>query len=147
VLDSGERVMFERQTGATEAGVRPVASWAHETVEMITRDVLTTVLPDDDDTDDEHPWEWLAELAQARGIDVTVDDLQQVPYEVVLTERHAPETVHQPATFDQRRVNRRRPRSPALGCRAESVEHVDQVECAFGRRRSRRRRRACRPTV
>jgi hypothetical protein len=87
---------------------------------------------------------WLAELAQARGIDVTVDDLQQVPYEVVLTERHAPEIVHQPATFDQRRVNRRRPRSPALGCRAESVEHVDQVECASGRRRSRRRRRACR---
>jgi hypothetical protein len=87
VLDSGERVMSERQAAATEAGVRPVASWAHETVETITRDVLTTVLPDDDDTDDEHPWEWLAELAQARGIDVTVDDLRQVPYEVVLTER------------------------------------------------------------
>jgi hypothetical protein len=67
VLDSGERVMFERRTGATEAGVRPVASWAHETVETITRDVLTAVLPDDDGTDDEHPWEWLAELAQARG--------------------------------------------------------------------------------
>jgi hypothetical protein len=48
---------------------------------------LTTVLPDDDETDDEHPWVWLAELAQAQRIDVTADDLRQVPYEVVLTER------------------------------------------------------------
>jgi hypothetical protein len=58
--------------------------WAHETVETITRDVLTTVPPDDDNTDDEHPWEWLAELAQAQGIDVTADELRQVLYEVVL---------------------------------------------------------------
>jgi hypothetical protein len=49
--------------------------------------VLTTVLPDGDDIDEKHPWEWLAELAQAHGIDVTADDLRQVPYEVVLTER------------------------------------------------------------
>jgi hypothetical protein len=61
--------------------------WAHETVETITRDVLTTVLPDEDDTDDEDPWEWLAELAQKQGIDVTADVLRQVPYEVVLSER------------------------------------------------------------
>jgi hypothetical protein len=61
--------------------------WAHETIETITRDVLTTVLPEDDDTDDEHPWEWLAELAHAQGIDVTADELRRVPYEIVLTER------------------------------------------------------------
>ena len=29
----------------------------------------------------------VAELAQAQGIDVTDDELRQVPYEVVLTER------------------------------------------------------------
>jgi len=37
------------------------------------RDVLTTVLPDRDNTGGEHPWEWLAELARARKIDVTAD--------------------------------------------------------------------------
>jgi hypothetical protein len=86
VLDNGERVMLHNErgySGRSSSG----DIWAHETVETITRDVLTTVLPDEDDTDDEHPWEWLAELAQKQGIDVTADVLRQVPYEVVLTER------------------------------------------------------------
>jgi hypothetical protein len=42
------------------------------------------VLPDDDDCEDAHPWEWLAELARARGLDVTSEDLRLLPYEVVL---------------------------------------------------------------
>jgi hypothetical protein len=86
LLDTGERVTLHAERGyggRSSSGV----IWAHETVETITRDVLTTVLPDDDDIDEEHPWEWLAELAHAQGIDVTADDLRQVPYEVVLTER------------------------------------------------------------
>ncbi len=86
LLDNGERVILRDERGY---GGRSSSGdiWAHETVETITRDVLTTVLPDDYDIDEEHPWEWLAELAQAQGIDVTADDLRQLPYEVVLTER------------------------------------------------------------
>jgi hypothetical protein len=86
LLNNGERVILHNERGY---GGRSSSGdiWAHETVETITRDVLTTVLPDDDDIDEEHPWEWLAELAQAQGIDVTADDLRQIPYEVVLTER------------------------------------------------------------
>jgi len=86
LLDSGESIILHADRGyqrwSSSADI-----WAHETVESITRNVLTTVLPDDDDTDDEHPWEWLANLAHAHGIDVTADDLRRVPYEVVLTER------------------------------------------------------------
>ena len=63
-----------------QGGVR-----AHETVESVERDVLTVVLPDDD-SGEEHPWSWLAELARAGGLDVTADDLRVLPYEVVLTE-------------------------------------------------------------
>jgi hypothetical protein len=87
LLDNGERVILhdERGYGARISWDDDI--WAHETVETITRNVLTTVLPDDDATDEEHPWEWLAELARARGIDVTADDLREVPYDVVLTER------------------------------------------------------------
>lgn len=86
LLDNGGRVILHAERGY---GGRSSSAdiWAQETVETITRNVLTTVLPDDDDTEEVHPWEWLAELARAHGIDVTADDLRQVPYEVVLTDR------------------------------------------------------------
>jgi hypothetical protein len=42
--------------------------------------VPTTVLPDDDDTDDEHPYEWLAALCRQHGLDATADDLGRLPY-------------------------------------------------------------------
>jgi hypothetical protein len=87
-LDNGDLVILHAERGycgRSSSG----SIWAGETVETITRNVLTTVLPDDAkaDTEDEHPWEWLAELARAQGIDVTGVQLRQVPYEVVLTER------------------------------------------------------------
>jgi hypothetical protein len=85
LLDNGERVTLHAErgyTGWTSSG----SVWAYETVETITHDVLNVVLPDPENGD-EHPWTWLAELAQAQGIDVTADDLRQVPYEVMLTER------------------------------------------------------------
>jgi hypothetical protein len=85
LLDAGERVILHAERGY---GGRSSSGniWEHATVESITRDVLNVVLPDPENGDD-HPWEWLAELAQRKGIDVTADQLRQVPYEVVLTER------------------------------------------------------------
>ena len=63
---TGERVILHDERGY---GGRSSSGdiWAPETVETIARDVLTTVLLDDDDVDGEHPWEWLAELALAQG--------------------------------------------------------------------------------
>jgi hypothetical protein len=85
LLDNGERVILHAERGyggrASSGSI-----WAHETVEAITRTVLNVVLPDPEDGE-EHPWEWLAVLARAQGIDVTADQLRHVPYEVVLTDR------------------------------------------------------------
>jgi hypothetical protein len=61
-------------------------SWGNETLENMTRSVLTVVLPDDDECGEEHPWSWLADLARARGLDVTAEDLRGLPYEVVFTD-------------------------------------------------------------
>jgi len=53
----------------------------------MSQQVLNVVLPDDDECGDEHPWSWLAELARKHGIDVTADELKELQYEVVLTDR------------------------------------------------------------
>jgi hypothetical protein len=49
--------------------------------------VLNVVLPDDDESAEEHPWSWLAELARARGLKVTADDLRGLRYDVILAEK------------------------------------------------------------
>jgi hypothetical protein len=61
-------------------------SW-YLTLEHLERDVRTTVLPDDDDTQDEHPWEWLAGLIRAHGEEATAEELRLLPYDVVFSER------------------------------------------------------------
>jgi hypothetical protein len=92
VLDDGRRVTLHGERGFT-AAVRstgpddPGDLRHHETIESLTADVLTVVLPDDDDDPEAHPWDWLAGLARARGLDVGPDDLRSLPYEVCLTER------------------------------------------------------------
>jgi len=49
--------------------------------------VLNTVLPDDDEPAEDHPWTWLAGLARARGLNVSADDLRGLRYEVTFTDR------------------------------------------------------------
>ena len=56
-------------------------------MENLERDVRTTVLPDDDDTGDEHPWEWLVELLRVHGVQATAAELRLLPYDVVFSER------------------------------------------------------------
>ncbi|TDC53095.1 hypothetical protein E1212_06660 [Jiangella ureilytica] len=90
LVKDGRRVVLRGALGFTTAwgsGV-PATSpvWSSFTVQSLTQEVLAVVLPDDDDGED-HPWEWLAELARDRGIVVTADDLRGVPYEVELTDR------------------------------------------------------------
>ena len=61
--------------------------WHYLTLESLDRNVRTTVLPDDDDTQDEHPWEWLAELLHDRGVHATVEELRLLPYDIEFSER------------------------------------------------------------
>lgn len=90
-LEDGRCVILHKDRGFTiswrssgEPGSSEIQN--HETAESITGNVLNVVRPDDERPDD-HPWSWLAELARARGLDVTAEDLRSLPYEVILTDR------------------------------------------------------------
>jgi hypothetical protein len=90
-LDDGRRVILHEDRGFTiglrssgEPGTRDPRG--HESLESMTRNVLNVVLPDDDECGEEHPWSWLADLARARGLDVTAEDLRGLPYEVIFTD-------------------------------------------------------------
>ena len=65
----------------------PLDPWAFVTLEGLEASVRTTVLPDEDDTQDEHPWEWLGQRLQANGIDASPEQLEELPYDVVFSER------------------------------------------------------------
>ena len=45
------------------------------------------VLPDDDDSQDEHPYEWLRELLRRQGVDVSVQVLRRAPYRIEFSDR------------------------------------------------------------
>ena len=85
LLENGRRVILHEDRGFT-IGSRAGAVRDYETRDRITQNVLNVVLPDDDDCEDDHPWSWLAELARARGLAVTAEDLRGLPYEVILTD-------------------------------------------------------------
>lgn len=88
-LESDRRVILHEDRGFSVGA--PIGPGAGDTVEaVLTRDevvetVLAVVLPDPEDGE-EHPWSWLAVLARVRGLDVTADDLRELPYEVILTD-------------------------------------------------------------
>lgn len=88
-LEDGRRVILHEDRGFT-LGFRSTGEAlegdVRETPESLTRDVLNVVLPDDDESGEDHPWAWLAGLARARGLAVTADDLRGLPYVVVFTE-------------------------------------------------------------
>lgn len=87
VLADGRRVVLhEGERGWTEGYVGPLPRPPH-TREEVVRSALTVVLPDGDEDGEPHPWAWLAELARAKGVDVTADELRVLPYDVELTDR------------------------------------------------------------
>ena len=61
--------------------------WRSLTRESVEHDVRNVVLPDDDDSEDEHPYEWLRELLLRRGIEASVEQLRSVPYTVEFSDR------------------------------------------------------------
>ena len=87
-LADGRRLTLHEERGfTTSRGPAPSDMWWYLTLEHLERDVRTTVLPDDDDTQDEHPWEWLAGLIRAHGVEATAEELRLLPYDVVFSER------------------------------------------------------------
>jgi hypothetical protein len=92
-LEDGRRVLLhDGGRGLTAGGVRTTGGWRAPdvrwglTLEDLARDVLTVVLPDDEDDTEPHAWSWLSDLARSRGLDVTADDLRALPYDVVFTD-------------------------------------------------------------
>jgi hypothetical protein len=95
-LADGRRLTLHQERGftistMTSSGPAPSDQWRYLTLEALERDVRTTVLPDNDDTQDEHPdehpWEWLADLLRVHGIEATAEELRLLPYDVVFSER------------------------------------------------------------
>jgi hypothetical protein len=91
-LDDGRRVTLHTDRGFTSwtrsPGDRELHDpWSYLTAESIEAGVRTTVLPDDDQTEDEHPWEWLSGLLHQHGVEASVDGLKAVPYLVEFSER------------------------------------------------------------
>lgn len=91
ILEDGRRVILHEDRGFTIGlgSSRQTAADLRrgETMESLTRDVLSVVLPDDDEPAEDHPWSWLADLARARGLNVSADDLRSLPYEVTFTDK------------------------------------------------------------
>lgn len=86
-LEDGRRVILHRDRGWSQGYVSTDPddqSWPATTVADLIDSVLVVVLPDDDDSPEDHEWSGLARLAQARGLDVTADQLRELEYEVVL---------------------------------------------------------------
>jgi hypothetical protein len=89
-LEDGRRVILHEDRGFTIGLGSSRESTADlrrgETIESLTRDVLSVVLPDDDVPAEDHPYSWLADLARARGLNVSADDLRSLPYDVIFTD-------------------------------------------------------------
>jgi hypothetical protein len=88
VLADGRRITQHDARGlsASDSSGDP---WRGLTLEGVEAGVRTTVLPDEADTQDEHPWEWLAVLVRAHGVDTSwsADRIRSVPFAVEFSER------------------------------------------------------------
>lgn len=86
VLADGKRIRLHAERGFTLGG--PAAMWQYLTPESLAADVLTTVLPDDaEETGEDHPWEWLADLLRRQGVDASPEQLRTLPYDVEFSDR------------------------------------------------------------
>lgn len=86
-LADGRRLTLHDERGFSMGSSTSEDLWSFVTLEGLERDVRTTVLPDDDDTADDHPYEWLAGLLRAHGVDVSPAHLRRLPYVVEFSQR------------------------------------------------------------
>jgi hypothetical protein len=85
-LADGTRLRLHAERGfGLSAGGDP---WRLLTLAGLEADVRTTVLPDDaEETGEDHPWDWLAQLLRASGVDAAPDELRTLPYVVEFSDR------------------------------------------------------------
>jgi hypothetical protein len=86
VLPGGRRIRLHAERGfGLSGGADP---WQYLTLASLADSVRATVLPDDAEaTGEDHPWEWLAELLRAQGIEVSGAELRGLPYDVEFSDR------------------------------------------------------------
>lgn len=85
LLANGRRVLLHEERGFT-IGLGGGSNAVQDglSLDTLTQNVLSVILPGDD-TEDSHPWSWLADLARLRGLDVNAEQLRALPYKVVFT--------------------------------------------------------------
>jgi hypothetical protein len=86
VLDDGRRLVLHAERGFAVSRSTRDDPWTWLTAEGITSDVLTTVLPDGEQAQEDHPYDWLRELLRQAGVEASADQLRAVPYVVELSE-------------------------------------------------------------
>ncbi len=95
ILADGRRVSLRDDLGFSswsrrhdyDSGKTHALDASHDmTRESVESGVRNVVLPDDD-SGDEHPYEWLRELLLRRGIETSVEQLRSVPYTVEFSDR------------------------------------------------------------
>ena len=91
MLADGRRVTLHGDRGFTSwtrttGETRFLDPWRSLTRESVESDVRNVVLPDDD-SEDEHPYEWLRGLLLLQGIETSVEQLRSVPYTVEFSDR------------------------------------------------------------
>ena len=95
ILADGRRVTLRDDLGFSswsrrhdyDSGKTHALDPSHDmTRESVESGVRNVVLPDDD-SGDEHPYEWLRELLLRRGIETSVEQLRSVPYTVEFSDR------------------------------------------------------------
>ena len=84
VLADGRRIVLHEERGFS-IGPTIGPGEQHLGRDEIIRTVLNVVLPDDEQPEEAHPFDWLASLAAKRGLHVTADELRSLPYEVALS--------------------------------------------------------------
>lgn len=98
VLDDGRRLALHEERGWTSwlQSSQPARSsgrpelldpWSYFTIEDLEQDVLNVVLPDEEGTEEKHPWEWLRGLLQKQGVEASAEHLKTVPYTVEFSDR------------------------------------------------------------
>ena len=87
-LESGRIVVLHAERGFStflrSTGPEPPVGGPCS-VGALRSNILNTVLPGDDESGEDHDYLWLCELATNAGIQVTVEELKELPYKVVIT--------------------------------------------------------------
>lgn len=90
VLQDGRTLVLHSDRGLSIGVPRTLSgevadAWDQLTVEILERNALTALLPDDDD-DEAHPYTWFVQLLAERGVVSSEAELRRAPYRVNIDE-------------------------------------------------------------